>query len=42
MKYKNIECMSITKNGICILDRTSCVCAISKYCQCKFSHKHLK
>ena len=42
MKYQNIECANITKDGKCTLDSGSlCVC-LSGYCQCKFAHKHLK
>jgi len=42
MRYKNIECPSITEDGECTLDSGSlCVC-LSGFCQCGFSHRHLK
>ena len=39
LRYKNIECASITENGKCLLDKMPCVC-LNGYCQCRFSHKH--
>jgi hypothetical protein len=41
MRYKNIECVSITDKGICLLDKRPCVC-LGGYCFCVFPHKHVE
>ena len=41
MRYKNIECANINKEGFCLLKGCKCVC-LEGYCMCRFFHKHLR